>query len=355
MNEPSAGPPAASQPYCEVSLLSVGSVLLRWRRTIIVLTLVGAAAGLARGLLTPRVYACAVKFLPQSSGTEGSLSGLALAASQFGIRVPASGGGWGPPVYVDLLRSRALLEPIALDTLTVAEQGGLRVTVADLLGITGATSSRRTDRVVRALARVVTSREAKDIGAVEVTATTRWPSVSLALVERLVGSVNRFNLEARKSQASAERQFIESQADTAERALRAAEDRLQTFLQRNRMAGAPDLRFEQDRLQRDVLLRQQVYTSLLQSQEEARIREVRDTPVITVLEGPLMPVVPESRKVVLKGMLGAVAGGVLGCLLALLAHGLVSARQRPGEEAREFFRLVDEATPRLLRRGSTGN
>jgi uncharacterized protein involved in exopolysaccharide biosynthesis len=54
---------------------------------------------------------------------------------------------------------------------------------------------------------------------------------------------------------------------------------MQAFLQANRQwANSPDLTFQHDRLERDIALRQQVYTTLVQSFEQARISEVRDTP-----------------------------------------------------------------------------
>src|SRR5437667_1481283 len=97
MTEASADP-APVRDDNERSMLALGSVLLRWRRTIVALGLAGAAAGLATGLLATRVYMSSAKFLPQVS--EASSAGLASVASQFGIRLPPSGGGWGPPVYV---------------------------------------------------------------------------------------------------------------------------------------------------------------------------------------------------------------------------------------------------------------
>jgi uncharacterized protein involved in exopolysaccharide biosynthesis len=333
----------------ETSLIELGSILLRARRMIMTLALGGALLGLALGLLRPRVYASLTTFIPQDS--EGNVSGLAAAASQFGIRVPAPGnGGWGPPVYVELLRSNALLEPIALDTVVVAEEGGKRVPVAELLRVKPTERNLRAELAVEGLRRWISAGEVKPLGAVQMTVATRWPSVSLELSKRLLKALNEFNFERRKSQASAERQFVEAQAAEAERALREAEDRLQYFLQTNRAIGAPQLSFERDRLQREVNLRQQVYTSLLQSREEAKIKEVRDTPVITVLEDPKLPVVGQPRKSVQKAIYGGLLGAILGVLLALLSHGLAGAKRAENAEAREFFHLVKEATPRFLRR-----
>jgi len=333
-----------------ISLLAWGNVLLRRRTVILTLGLVGATVGLAWAMLVTRVYASSAKFLPQVS--EGRPSGLALVASQLGIQVPSGSGGWGPPVYAELLQSRALLEPIVLDTVEVSEEGGRRVAVLDLLRIRAATPARRAELGVRALDRLVDSREIKALNAVELTVTTRWPSVSLAFADRLVQAVNQFNVETRRSQAAAERQFVEAQAAEAERALREVEDRLQRFLQRNRVISSPELAFERDRLQREVNLRQQVYTSLLQSREEARIREVRDTPVITILEEPRLPVVPRSRRGLQKILMGGLGGVAFGVVIAFLIDAFSGARRSSSEEAKEFFQLVDDATPRFLRRAA---
>lgn len=332
-------------------LLAQVNLLLRWRGRIVALGLAGAVIGLASGLLRTRVYASSATFLPQASDANTTASSLALAASQLGVRLPTATASWGPPVYVELLRSRALLAPIVVDTFEVTEEQGRRVTLMDVLEVQAPSPQVRIDRAVIRLRNIVAVRELKPLTGVELSVTTKWPSVSYAVALRLVESVQRFNVETRKSQAAAERQFVEARALEAERALREAEDRMQSFLTRNRtFAGSPELVFQRDRLQRDVGLRQQIYTTLLQGREEARVREVRDTPVITVLEAPRLPVLGESRRTALKGALGMMAGGILGLVFAFLSQGLAAARQAPSEEASEFFRLLEQATPRFLRR-----
>ncbi|HXG69649.1 MAG TPA: hypothetical protein VNJ04_03440 [Gemmatimonadaceae bacterium] len=238
-----------------------------------------------------------------------------------------------------------------MDTITVAEDGNRRRPVAEVLGVNEIDVARRSERAVTALRSAIKARELKDLNAVEMSVTSRWPSVSLALAEKIVSSVNRFNLETRKSQATAERRFVETRAVEAERALRDAEDRLQAFLQGNRVfSTSSQLSFERNRLEREVTLRQQAYSSLILSREEARIREIRDIPVITVLDAPRLPFVSEPRRTGQRAILGALAGGILGVLIALFAHGIRTARRGTSEEAREFFETLHEVTPRVLRR-----
>lgn len=223
------------------------------------------------------------------------------------------------------------------------------VPIRDLIGGEATNGLERDEEAVAALRAIISSTEAKAIGGVRISVTTPWPSFSKALADRLISAVNRFNLETRKSQAAAERAFVEQRTAEAERDLRAAEDRLASFLQRNRQFGSPELSFERDRLQREVTLRQQVYTSLVQSREEAKIREVRDLPVITVIESPKLPVTGEARKTVTRALVGGVVGALFGALFALMLHASSRAREATGEAA-EFFALLRQATPHFLRR-----
>ncbi|HUQ48640.1 MAG TPA: hypothetical protein VM053_10400 [Gemmatimonadaceae bacterium] len=351
MKEPTIHREAAPSGAEAISLLAVGTAVLRRRRLIIALGFLGGVAGLTAALLSSRIYSASATFIPEEPDNKMS-SGLAMAAGQFGIKLPSSGGGWGPPVYAELLKSRALLQPIAGDTLTVPELGK-RTSIMDLLKVKPAAAPLRLERAVRALSKNVIVQEDKKLGAVKLTVISKWPSVSYAVATRLVRGVNQFNLESRKTQAGAERQFVEGQALDAERALRESENRLQQFFQRNRggVSSSPELAMEKDRLQRDVTLRQQSYTMLSQSREEAKISEVRNTPLITIIEQPQLPVLPEPRRSVTKALIGGVAGGILGVIIAFLAQGVSGARTGSTEEAREFFELVDEATPRFLRRG----
>ena len=332
----------------EISLFKLGSVVLRYRRMIVGFAMAGVFLAVIMALRTPRVYRSSATFLAKS--TQENLSGIGLAAKQFGINLPTTESGWGPALYVKLLRSRTLLEPIALDTLVVSEDDGRRVAVFDLLDVPKAPLPRRLDLAVDALRGRVSTSEVRNLAGVDLAVTSKWPSVSLAIADRLVQGVSEFNLKTRKSQASEERQFVERQAQDAERALRAAEDRLKEFLVGNRsISNSPELNFQRERLQREVDLRQEVYASLVQSREEAKIREVRDTPVLTVIESPRLPTLPEPRNRVVKVLMGGLVGAVLGLFLAFLHQAFAVARSDRKDDAHEFFALVDDATPSFLK------
>ncbi|MCX5764081.1 MAG: hypothetical protein NTU67_05540, partial [Gemmatimonadetes bacterium] len=54
----------------EISIFSIMSALLRWRKRIAIYAVGGAALGLSYGLLSTRQYVSAVSFIPQTSNDQ---------------------------------------------------------------------------------------------------------------------------------------------------------------------------------------------------------------------------------------------------------------------------------------------
>lgn len=300
------------------------------------------------GLLGPRSYTATASFTPESGeGQAGSLSGL---ASQFGINVPTGEAGQSPQFYADLLESRELLREAVLTEYDVetepdrAEGDRLQGDLVALLEIEANTRRLAVANAIRSLRDIVSVTTSPETGVVELSVTTRWPDLSRQVADRLIKLVNQFNLETRKTQAAAEREFIEGQVARAESALHAAEDSLEAFLERNRRyQNSPELTFRYERLQRQVNLRQQVFTSLSESYEQAKINEVRNTPVITVVEPPELPARPDRRRLALKGVLGLMLGGMAGVFWAFGREMMATSRKADPDEYAEFARLNEEA------------
>jgi uncharacterized protein involved in exopolysaccharide biosynthesis len=324
-----------------ISIFSMGLALLRARWRIARWMLLGAALAAAYALSRPREYGASASFVPQ--GADPGRSGLASLAGQFGLQLPATSSNQSPDFYVAMLESRVLLAPIVHDTFAVAELGGRRVPFLELFEIADGSDAWREEQGVKRLQEAVSASVNKTTGVVGYSVRTTWRSVSLAIASALLEGVNDYNQRVRQGQATAERKFVEGRLAVATAELRRAESRLEQFLSTNRqIGGSPGLATERDRIQRELTLRQQIYNSLMASYEEVRIREVRDTPVITVFEPPSAPTRPASRggvKLVLGGLLG---GGFLGALLVFLSVALARRRADGDAEADEFLTALGE-------------
>jgi uncharacterized protein involved in exopolysaccharide biosynthesis len=279
------------------------AVLVRDRRVLFASTAAGIALGLTVMLLRAKTFTTTFSFVPQSEQDAGR-AGLASLAGQFGIPLSALGGtAQASQLYADLLGTRAVLEPIARDSFAVGPDSTRRVPLGAFLDVDDDAPPVVVEKTLRELRRnVIAATVVTRTGMVTARVRTESPYVSLQIAERLLEGLNHFNLITRQSQAREERRFTEGRLEAARASLRAAEDVLQRFLQVNReFAEAPALMFQRDRLQREVLLQQQVVTSLAQRYEENRIREVRDTPVITIVDAPSLDRGAGDRRRVLGG------------------------------------------------------
>ena len=307
----------------------------------------GLLAGLF-ALFRPALYVASASFVPQGAA-DPSRSGLASLAGQLGVTIQQSNQSLSPEVYAKLLKSRVLLVAIARDTFAVQELGGRRVPLLDVFEVGEGTAAQREERGVKLLNKMVAAAVAKPTGVVEFTVSTKWRSVSLAIANELINGVNAYNERTRQDQAAAERKFVEGRLAIAGSDLRSAEDRMERFLQTNRnLGGSPELIMQRSRIERDVSLRQQVFTSLTQSYEEARIREVRDTPVITVLEPASVPTEPASRGRLVRVLVGLILGGIFGAFLAFTSD-MVSRQRKDGDaEASAFADTLAEVKGEVL-------
>jgi len=335
----------------EISLLQLSSVLLRRRRTIVGITTLVTLVALGVALPTPRLFTASTSFIPQGS-TGGGNSALSGLAGQLGFQLPSQSSGESPQFYAELVTSREILGVLAEEVFRFEAPEGegvvvLEGTLPELLEMEGQDTPPMMLRqavIVWLEGEVASVSPDRLTGMVEVSITTPWAGLSKLLADRMLELLNEFNLQSRQTQAAAERVFVESRLSEIQDSLRAAEDRMETFLEANRLwQSSPELSFQHGRLLRQVAMQQQVYTSLAQAHEQARIAEVRNTPVITVVERPELPVRADPRGRVLKLALGIILGGMSGVFLAFGQEYLQNARKEDREEYQEFSTLWAES------------
>lgn len=341
------------------SLVGLTNLLLRRRRLVFATP---AALVVLVALLTlvwPRSYTSHTALLHHSE-TPG-LQGIAALAAQYGLSVPGTEGELSPEFYSELLSSSDVLGAAVTTPYFVDEEGDTEA--QDLVAIWdvgGATKAIQREKASERLRRHTYVRVDRETGTVRFSVVTRSPTLSHGVATRLLELLHQFNVEKRQSQARAEREFAESRVAEARDSLRAAEEKLGTFIEENRRYGSsPQLTFEAERLQREVDLREQLLETLSQAYEQARLDEVRDTPQFTVVEGPSLPARPDRRGLLLRSMLAAVAGLAIGVFLALAAEMLASSRTSDSVEYGELHSNLRATAADLrslvpgLRRGRT--
>jgi uncharacterized protein involved in exopolysaccharide biosynthesis len=302
-------------------------------------------------MLLPRRYMATSQLTPsQSSSQIRGPAGVGVLAAQFGFRVGPTGNADSPEFYAELIRSQGLLREVTRVSYRVAARDGsddtVSVTLPQWYGI------EASDPDVRLRAATARLNENLDVttdattGTVTVVTHASNPNLAVEINRKILDLLNEFNIEKRQSQAAAEREFVESRIQEARADLNQAEDELRSFMERNvRYEQSPTLRVEAGRLQRNVSLYQEVYTSLATLLEETKLEEVRNTPVITIVEVPADTVRPEPRRLMVWIILAVIGSGVLAVFLAFGWEFLrKQPEQHPGDVA-EFRRLLREAWP----------
>jgi len=305
-------PDTASAPGIQ-ALSTLVRIFQRWRLLLLVPLGTAIGAGLV-SLLLPTKYVASASFVPEESPSGGLPSSLAGLAAQFGIAVPA-GGSRSADFYASLLRARSITDGILTSRFPNPRRGSQdSLSLVEYLRIRGATAAERLEKGRRVMQRVLRVSVDRRTNVVGLTVELGDPNMAAAVANRYLRALNDFNLQVRESVGRARRIFVERRLEQARGRLLTAEDSLRRFHERNvRYADSPELVFEQARLQRAVNMAQELYTSMAREYELARIAEVNDTPVITVLDSAQAPVRrswPRRRILVL-------AAGALAALLAV--------------------------------------
>jgi tyrosine-protein kinase Etk/Wzc len=344
--KPDLEPIRGKSPEADLSLFELLTPLVR-RWKLIVATAVAFALTAAVFLFLQRhTYTATTTFTPENSSTSGlmsSLVGLAGLAGQLGLP-SGSSSSVSPEFFVKLTHSDELLRSTLVAEFADPDSLSVLRPLLQLLDIKGRSAEERLQRGVLVLRKVTEASADKSTGIVTLRVELHSPLLAAAVGNYMVQLLNRFNLETRQSQSREQRRFSGERLAVAERELRAAEQAQLAFLQRNRQyLDSPLLAFEYTRLSRQVQLRQEVYQTVTKAHEEARIAEVRDTPVLTVIDSAVAPIKPSGPRRVLGTMVALVFGGALGVLLAYLATAFARARRSPTPDYLELRAALEGA------------
>ncbi len=334
----------------DVSLLQLLTPLVRrWKLLLGIPIFLGLFAGLL-SLVLPSVYTAETTVTPVTAST-GNVGGSALAslaglAGQLGVST-GSGGSLSPDFIANVLKSREVLTATLESRFRDRSAGGKEAPLLDILRVKGRTELARANQGVRQLGAAVQTKVDRATGIVTLIVKARDPVLAADIANQMLVILNRFNLERRQSQSREQARFTRERMTEAADELRQAEARQLRFLQANReYQGSPVLEFEAGRHQRAVDLKQEVYVSLVKAYDEARISEVRDTPLITTIDSAVAPDKRSAPRPLLNVAIALIAGGVLAFILVFLLEQRAQAVRSGGPEYRAFRQAWNAARGR---------
>jgi uncharacterized protein involved in exopolysaccharide biosynthesis len=320
-------------------------------------TVIAGLLGVLVAFALPKWYRSSALLLPpEESDLLANLSIMGSALSKF----PALGefGEYSTPadLYKAILKSRTI-------------QGE----VVDRFGLRKLYRLKSRELAIKRFGKLSSVKLNPD-GTIAITVDDRDPQRAAAMAQALLDGLDRFNIEKRNTQGRRAREFLERRLAQTDSSLRASELALRIYqeeqkaiaptsatsgsdlkaaadlmaqklalevrisvlsgymrqdgdLQRQarrqlsaleeQIKRLPELQSELGRLVRENKVQEQLFLLLTAQLEEARIKEMRDTPTTAVLDAPSVPERPvRPRKSVLGGI--AAALGLLGACLQVL-------------------------------------
>lgn len=282
------------------STLTVGTwvagIVERWGLVFKVALATMLAAGIA-AVIIPPVYRTKASFVANATGptklggalSSGALSGI---ASQFGM--PSVGDpSESPQFYSDLIASEELRRRLVNSRFADPRTDNPRdsATLVDIMNIRAKDPARRVEIAMKAMSKAVNVFFDIKTNLVRVEADARWSDLSAAMALRTIQLVDEFNKEQRGTRSMAKRAFLQSRLDSARIQLAASEERQKYFYAQNRgcCRGSPELLFEEARLKRNLDISTNLFMTLQQQFEAARLDAINDAALITVVDRPVPP------------------------------------------------------------------
>ena len=166
---------------------------------------------------------------------------------------------------------------------------------------------------IRKFFNMIKVRTNKKTPLVEIYVTSGEPEFCALVNWSIINTLDSLQKSFRLSQIKDKKLFIESRAADVEKELIFAEEKLKEFREQNRVIlQSPTLLLEEARLEREIMLKMQLFTTLKTEYEMARIEEVEDTKMVQILDEPNVPIrriSPNTKnRVILAGFLGIIFG-----------------------------------------------
>jgi uncharacterized protein involved in exopolysaccharide biosynthesis len=296
--------------------------------------LAGAALGATLAIFWPKTWAATTSFVPEQAISGGG-SGILGAIGSIGSLLGEQGGALsklsdGPSgeFYADVLTSQELLVSTLKSEYPDPLNPATKRPLLDLMAPSGQTEAQRLGNAARALKKKTDVEIVRRSGIVALTVTLDDPTLAAAVADRMLVLLNEFNLERRQRRSAEQRRFAELRMLVARQERDSLLAEKQAFLESNRVLfNSPRLLARYEELERLAQVKEGVLLGLTRTFEENRVTEVKDTPLIAIVDHAMVPDRPEQRP-----LPWGAAAAAIGFLCGLGAAVIIAVRQRTALE-----------------------
>ncbi|RKY86917.1 hypothetical protein DRQ09_05340 [candidate division KSB1 bacterium] len=298
-----------------ISILDYLGVLIKYRWLIFYIVVFSFVLSVIYSLLKTPIYTSRTTVLPNKESEQSTLRSLGNIpglAGTFGI--PFIGGS-SSELYPDILMSRQILIPVLNKNFTLRKSNETRKLI-DILSKPGKNEDYRLELALRKLRNMIRVSKNRVTGIITIEVESNDKYLSADIANALTEQLDYYNREVRTSKAKENRIFVEERMKEAKDSLTIAENRYKEFREKNVAFDlSPELMVEEERLKRDVEIKQEAYKSLTVEYWAALVEEQKDIPVVNVLEKAVPPLLRTKPKrkfiVIISVLIGTLAGIII--------------------------------------------
>ncbi len=292
-----------------------------------------------RFIQEPKYASFATVLLPDNQ--VGSMGGLAGIASQFGVNVPSGNNAAdlsSPSMIPELLSSRRFAEKIIIKKFYTKRFKEKLPLIDILMSGNETVGNFREDIVSESVSKFqgMISLEKDPMNLIyKIKIISFEPELAKSLADSVLSELGALNRSFKVQLTNEKIEFIENRIRSVEDDLIESELKLKKFNEQNRQISSPALQLELDRRTREVELQKNIYLTLKQQLELAKIDQIQKASIIQILDKPHIFKNPINRKLLLNIVLALTFGILTGILIGFI---------------RSFSKYADREDRKKLRR-----
>ncbi len=314
----------------EIDLMAMFTKAWNKRKWILKMCGVGLLVGVVVALSTPKEYTVTTTLAPETTGTSSSSSGLGALASMAGINLGSSVTGTdaiGPTFYSDIVAST----PFLVDLFSIRvkdDEAGIDETLYEymrddqsrpwwsylspgkLIGSVMSLFSSKEEpsessidpqRLTRKQAGVATAISDKitvenDKTMISISVSMQSAEISAQVADSVTSKIQQYVTDYRTNKARKDLEYTEKMYAEAEEDYRAKQSEYARFVDANQNIIMQSFLTEQERLQNERDLAYNVYNTVAQQLQAAKMRVQETKPVFAVIQTATVPLVPSKPR-----------------------------------------------------------
>jgi uncharacterized protein involved in exopolysaccharide biosynthesis len=321
-------------------------IILKEKVWVVLITLLFTIGGIAYALFAREEFVSTGKILPEFQSKAGGLGGLAQfagLASLAGVDLSSAAAGGGsdairPDLYPDVLKSTPFfLELLKIKVRTKDNKEMLFSQFYDTFvldndikekdtKINFPTSNQyiavsyQTEKNLKDLRERIGGVIDKKTGLITVTVKLPDPVVATIITDYSMNFLTNYITNYRTEKSKQDLKFLAERLDAAKGKYYSNQTKKAQYSDQNQLSmmklQSADL--QRERIESDYKISSTFYNTLLQKYEEAKLKLQQETPVIKVLEPPVVPNKRSEPKRAIVVILATFLGGIFGIIFSLI-------------------------------------